>query len=148
MLARRRLIISVLCCGVVALGAGACQDDKPASGANKASPSVATPTTEAPATAETDKGSSDDKTDHGATSPEPRERTASKSSGDAGERNQASSAPTAAERKASAKAERLARSGGGVVDRPSTQSDQARDTESRDDWALYQERADKKQPRP
>ena len=142
--ARRRLIISALCCGAVALGAAACEDDKPSSGANQPSPSVATPTTEAPATAETDKGSSPDKQDQAAASPERKERTASKSSGDARQRDQASSGQTAADRRASDKAERLARSGAVGEDTPSTDSDQARDTESQDHWALYQERARKR----
>ena len=145
MLARHRLIISALCCGAVALGAGACEEDKASSGVNQPSPSVATPTTEAPATAETDKASSPDNPDQSEASQEREERTASKSSGDGRQRDQASSGQTAAEQRASDMAERLTRSGGEVEDGPSTNSEQARDAESQDNWALYQERARKKQ---
>lgn len=145
MLASRRLLISMFCCAVLVLGAGACEQGQPASGKNEASPSLATPTTGAPTKPQTDRGSKRRTRDERATSPKRRERTASDRSGDARQRGQASSGQTAAERRASDEAERLARRGAVREDAPSTNSDHARDSAAQDHWALYQERARKKQ---
>ncbi len=127
----------------MALAVGACEEGKPASADKKSTLSAAEPTATTPAPSQTADDSSRPTRKQKTRSRERSGRTASNGSREGARRGQTSSGTTAAERKASAEAQRNARSGAVAPDAPSTDPSQARDGEARDDWALYQHRKSK-----
>jgi hypothetical protein len=138
----RRFLIA-LCCGAIAVSVGACQDDEPASAEKKTTLSATDQTSPAPAPAQKAETASRPTKKQTTRSREHRKGTASTGSPDGARSGQASTGTTAAEQRTSAKAERLARSGTGATEAPSTDSRRAQDSGAVDHWALYQQRKKK-----
>jgi hypothetical protein len=138
----RRFLIA-LCCGAIAVSVGACQDDNPPSADKNSTLSAADPTSTARAPAQKAHDSSRPTKKRTTRSREHRKGTTSTGARDGARRGQATTGTTAAERKATADAERLTRSGRVATEAPSTDSSQPRDGEARDDWELYQQRKKK-----